>query len=193
MMGLVKNILERGGIRSRVIGLMGSQVLIAVVCIVFVTVFMINRQIGQQTTQLFHVQASALNSAIEQRIDYLIANTELLAANELMVNALSDTQKGETYLPQLVMNFIQGKDVVYLNVVDFDGRALFETHLNGLTYNDSEHLRQALALNKSATFIDAANHLIVISPVKYFDTPQGALVVAFDFTSVVDSTVATFS
>ena len=114
----------------------------------------------------------------------------MLATNELMVNALTDSDGREAYLKPLVTNFIKGKNVRYVNIVDFDGRPLYQTGEDIPEYNQSSQLRSALALQQSALFVDGTNNLILITPIEYYNTTQGAIIVSFDLSKIIQRNIS---
>lgn len=176
-------------ITQKVIFLVTSQLLFALLCVLTVAILLVERQVNEKAETLFIGNATELSRAIEKRLGYLVENTELLAINKLMVNALTDREGRGAYLEPLVSNFMQGKDVRYVNIVDFDGRALYQTDKNVPQYNKSTQLRTALALNKSSIYIDNANHLILIAPIEYYTTTQGAIIVSFDLDKIILSNI----
>lgn len=180
-------------IKQKVIFLVTSQLLLILATLLIVSLFLVNKQLGSQTEKLFVSNASALNQAIEQRLSYLVENSELLATNELMINALIDNEGRDAYLTPLISNFMKGKDVLYLDVVDFDGYPLFHSGDDIPKYNQSEQLRVALALNQTSVFVDATRRLTVISPIEYYSTTQGALIISFDFDEILSQKITDYS
>ncbi len=123
---------------------------------------------------------------LEQRIGALVENTERLALNPLVINGLVDAQGRGTYLPKLVENFAAGRDVIALALVDFDGKPVYQAQSETLDYNASRELRNALAMGRRALYIDAgsAPRLVVVVPIVFYNTVQGALVVEFDLAAL---------
>ncbi|PKO55147.1 MAG: hypothetical protein CVU28_07425, partial [Betaproteobacteria bacterium HGW-Betaproteobacteria-21] len=122
---------------------------------------------------------------LEQRIAYLVENTERLADNQLVVNGLVDATGRDTYLPKLTENFAEGRDVVGFALVDFDGRPVYQTHYAGGSYNASPELRGALAMGRRVLFIRSpGDRLVVAAPIVFYNTVQGAVVVEFDLGAI---------
>lgn len=168
---------------------MTAQLLLALAGVLSLALFLVNREVGAQTEKLFFNEAFSLNRDIEQRLGYLSENTQLLATNELMINAMIDSAGREAYLTPLVSNFAKGKNVLHLDVVDFDGEPVFQMRPRPLTYNQSEELRTALALNQNSMYINQNNELVAISPIEYYSTTQGALIVSFDLQKIMAESV----
>ncbi len=122
---------------------------------------------------------------LEQRIAYLVENTDRLAGNQLVINGLIDPEGRQTYLPKLAENFAEGRDVLAFSLVDFDGRPVYQTRSELPDYNSSRELRTALAMGQRALFIrPPENHLVVAAPIAFYDTTQGAVVVEFDLDAI---------
>lgn len=180
-------------IKTRVVILVS---LLLVVSMAFITLFAVStvyRSMSAQTYALLENRSHALHARIEQRLLYLIENTAILTKNELMVNALTDADGRNKYLPSLVENFMLGKDVVSLNIVDFDGKPIFKTQENIPLYNESEELRDALAMGNVTYYVEKyenEDRFVVVSPIEYYGTTQGAAIVVFDFAKIIDNNLA---
>jgi diguanylate cyclase (GGDEF)-like protein len=173
------------GIRSKVILTNSLLIGSAILLMTFFVINLVQKQLNEQTFNLLKNKAYTLHASIEQRIGYLVENTQLLTSNELMINALTDDEGREAYLPKLVQNFMEGKDVISLNVVDFDGKPIFQTQELIPRYNESSQLRTALAVGETSIYLsEGSNQLVVVSPIKYYDTTQGAVVVEFDISAI---------
>ncbi len=172
-------------IRVRVITMISSLIALALFLITLVVLFIVNTHMSNQMDTLLKTRAHSIYEKLDQRISYLIDNSVLLTKNELIINSLIDKSGRTTYLPPLVDNFMKGKDVLYLNIVDFDGRAIFQTQTNIPLYNESSRLRAALALGKVSEFIDD-DKLIIIAPIEYYNTTQGAAIVVFKIDEIAN-------
>lgn len=186
----LKGLFGQGNIKQKVIYLVTGQLLFSLLCVLAVATFLVENQVDRQTEKLFINTATELNRSLEKRLEYLVENTDLLATNELMVNALTDSDGREAYLKPLVTNFIKGKNVRYVNIVDFDGRPLYQTGEDIPEYNQSSQLRSALALQQSALFVDGTNNLILITPIEYYNTTQGAIIVSFDLSKIIQRNIS---
>jgi len=152
---------------------------------------LVREQVHSSMQSLLEQRAVVLQEKIEQQFEYLLENTTLLASHQLMINALTDTAGRKKYLPPLVSNFQQGKDVLSLNVVDYAGHAIYQTQTSLPEYNDSSGLRHALAYRKTVfQLYKDQNNIQIISPIEYYSTTQGALLVVFDLKAIVDHQLA---
>ncbi|MDY0115946.1 MAG: EAL domain-containing protein [Sulfurimonadaceae bacterium] len=140
-----------------------------------------NYQMQTQMKNLLSNNAYATQHRIEERLQYLVDSTLLLARNEFIINALIDAKKRESYLTPIVDNFIESKDIVALGVVDFDGATLYKTLDKMPTYATSQALRSSLALGKEVIFFDeATKNIILMVPIRYYNTTQGAIIAVFN-------------
>lgn len=178
-------------IRTKVVLLNSIVISMAIIVMTVVVLFLVQKQINSQVHFLLQNKAVSLHKSIEQRIEYLFENTQLLTKNELMINAMTDKDGKKSYLPKLIDNFMDGKDVEYLDVVDLYGTPVFQTQDRIPTYNSSSDLRTALAVGQTSIYLkEKTNQIVIISPIKYYDTTQGAVIVSFNINDIVKRTVS---
>ncbi len=179
--------LKKLNIRNKVILQVTGQIVAALVIIIIIVVVLADKILSEQTTSLLEYKAKTIHEKMEQRVNYLLENTDLLTSNKLMVNALTDSAGREKYLPLLVANFMEGKDVISLDIVDYAGKAIFKTQKQTPIYNQSSHLRAALVLNQITAYVqENDNKIVVISPIEYYSTTQGAAIVLFDIAAIAN-------
>lgn len=149
--------------------------------------FLMSKNLSEQLQRQLKVSVSSSQLLLEQRIDYLLENTERLTTNPFVINGLVDAEGRNTYLPKLAENFAKGRDVVAFVLVDYDGRPLFKTVENVPDYNESTEMRSALARGERSLYIQRPqNQLVIVAPISYYDTTQGAVIVTFDLASIAN-------
>ena len=179
--------LNNKSIKKRVVFQFSTLIALSIFLMISFVAYFVTDNMSKQAELLVKNRADFIQNKIENRLDYLIESTKLLARNELMINALIDEDGRKEYLTLLVKNFMEGKNVLTLSVVDFDGKAIFKTMNNVPQYKDSLHLRRALAMGETTYYLNQdTNQMIVISPMKYYNTTQGSLIAEFNFDKVVD-------
>ncbi len=142
---------------------------------------MMDAQLSRQSQSSLHDMARSSMVLLETHIAALVENTERLADNPLVVNGLMDQQGRDTYLPQLAQNFAKGRNVAAFSLVDFDGSPVYQWHTERIEYNQSPELRNALNMGQRVLFVRPSNQrLVVIVPITFYKTVQGAVVVEFD-------------
>ncbi len=128
---------------------------------------------------------------LEQRVDHLVENVRRMAENHFVINGLLDPQGREAYLPKLIDNFAAGRDVTAFALVDFDGQPVFSDREPVRDYNAFPELRRALTRNRTGLFISRPEkNLVVVAPVHFYDTTQGALVVTFDLDALISAVLS---
>ena len=126
---------------------------------------------------------------LEQRLEYLMENSERLAANPFVINGMVDSEGRKTYLPKLIQNFAEGRDVVSFSLLDFDGRPVFQTQDEIPSIHDSPELRASLAMGEEALYVrQPENQLVIVFPIEFYKTTQGLSVVVFDLKSIAERT-----
>ncbi len=149
-------------------------------------IFLELSHLNKQATFNLQEQAQDLRNNIDQRIEYLRENTLRLAQNKLLINAFIDDKERSKYLLPLIENFKSDKNINHFSLVDFDGRVLFQTDANTPTFEDSQELRLSLNLLQTVLYFDKMhNEVVMIIPIKYYATTQGAIVVAYDIAPII--------
>ncbi|MBF0614611.1 MAG: response regulator [Magnetococcales bacterium] len=123
---------------------------------------------------------------LEERISYLMETIRALTGNHFIVNSLIDPDARRGHLPQAVEDFARHRDVLSLTLVDFDGRPLFLHGKNGPHDPDMPQLRQTLTMGTTSLSItDPDRTLLVVAPIDYYKTTQGAVAVEFDLQAIL--------
>jgi signal transduction histidine kinase len=130
-------------------------------------------------------QATADATRLAQRFDYMLESAQVLAKNPLLINGISDSQARQTNLPPLVANFMAGRDVHAVALLDFDGRPVYSSLPELPTYQGSNALRTALNQGVIGQEIDMGRRQWrLFVPILYYNTTQGALLVDFDLPDI---------
>jgi len=171
----------RRSLKRRVILQVCSLVSATMLLLTLAVALMMDAQLGRQMHNSLRDMARSSLVLLEARIAALVENTERLADNSLVVNGLVDQQGRSTYLPQLVKNFAQGREVVAFSLLDFDGLPVYQWDTERIEYNASPELRSALSMGRRVLFVRPSDkRLVIMVPITFYKTVQGALVVEFD-------------
>ena len=124
---------------------------------------------------------------LEQQLRYLRENTELLAKNQLLVNAYIDQSDRAKYLPALIDNFKEGKYLSFFALVDFNGRIIFQKNDNeSIPTTHLQELNLALNMAKTVVFFSTEEkRLVIIVPVQYYGATQGAVIAKYNIESII--------
>lgn len=177
-------------IKRRIIRMINLLMLMGILFISGMATLQTYHQMKSQTEGYFINLATILYSRLEQHLNYLLDNTHQLTQNELMVNAFTDSLGRQKYLPPLIKSFMQDQDIYAVALVDYDAQPIFQTRNAVLKYNQSPQLRAALTLMQTTYYIEQ-QFLIIISPIDYYNTTQGALIVQYDLKKIIQKKLPT--
>ena len=175
----------RRSVRRRITWTFGLFVALSMVTVATAVGFRLFSTITANLTYELEQRARQDAALFMQRIEYLLESASVLVKNPLVINGLSDAQGRLTYLPGLVKNFSEGRDVRTVALLGFDGKPVYSSMESLPTYGDSVELRSTLANDIVSYLVDTARgYWVVFVPVSYYNSTQGALVVAFDLAAV---------
>ncbi len=175
----------RRSLKRRLVLQVSGFVALAMLLVTVLVALLLDGYLNRQMQLALGDVGRSVQMLLEQRIAYLVENTERLTGNHFVVNGLVDPQGRQTYLPKLVENFAEGRDVLAFSLVDFDGRPVYRNQSELHDYNASRELRAALAMGQRTLFVEAPEpRLVVVAPIEYYHTTQGAVVVEFDLDAI---------
>ncbi|OAI04230.1 hybrid sensor histidine kinase/response regulator [Methylomonas methanica] len=175
----------RRSVRRRITWTFGLFVALSMVTVTTTVGFRLFSTITANLTHQLEEHGRQDATLLIQRIEYLLESASVLVKNPLVINGLNDAQGRLSYLPELVKNFSEGRDVRAVALLGFDGKPVYSSLMNLPTYGDSAELRSALANGIVSYLVDAERgEWVVFVPVSYYSTTQGALVVVFDLSAV---------
>ena len=162
-------------------------VAVAMLLVTALVALFLNDQLQSHLRENLKTIIDSSHRQLEQRIDYLMENSERLATNPLVINSLIDPEGRKTYLPKLIKNFARGRDVIAFSLLDFDGRPVFQTQDKTPGYLNSPELRTYLAMGEETLYIrQPENQLVIVFPIKFYNTTQGVSVIVFDLKSIAE-------
>ena len=177
-------------IKSRLVVKFAIFVATALMLITSMMLMQMTTIVQNNVTSAFREDGRDSFVRLNDHIDRLAENVQRLAENPLIINAMTDRAKRESYLPQLSANFAAGRDVAAFTLVDYLGQPVFVDRKDAPTYNTSLALREALGLDRSAVVVDVERKILIIShPIMFYNTSQGAVVVYFDLARILKRTL----
>ncbi|PLA75121.1 hypothetical protein CYQ88_02530 [Hydrogenovibrio sp. SC-1] len=179
-----KKTTHQKGIHSRIVWMINLLVLFGILIITTTATLQTYQQMNSQGKAYYLNQADTLHHRLEQNFNHLIEYAHQLAKNKLIVNALTDSVGRDQYLPPLINNFTHHQDTLAVSLLDYDGHPIFPTKQSDIQYNQSPHLRTALIMTQTSYFIEKG-FLFVISPIEYYNTTQGAIMVKYDLFTII--------
>ncbi len=176
-----KNVIFKGGLLRRITWTFGLFVGFAMSFVALLVALRIYDSITDNLGRELAQRSEQNVRLVMQRMDYLLESATLLSRNPLVINGVNDSQARQTYLPDLVKNFSQGRDVTAVALLGFDGRPIFSSLSVPISYESSPALRSALANSVASYLVDVARgEWVLFVPITYYQTTQGVLVISFD-------------
>ncbi len=127
---------------------------------------------------------------LEQRLSYLQEGAAALASNSLVINGLNDEQGRKRYLPQLIDNFRENRNVLEVALLGYDGAQLYSNLSDAPSYESSPELRTTLSRGVVSYRLDKERRQWqIFMPVIFYQTTQGALVVVYDLAAIIGQVV----
>lgn len=175
----------RRNLRRRIVFAVGIFVAFSMVTVVMTMSARLFSTISANLSDELEQRSSQDGKLFIQRIEYLLESASVLVKNPFVINGINDAQGRLSYLPKLVENFSESRDVSAVALLGFDGNPLYSSLETLPTYGSSAELRSTLANGIRSYLVDAARgEWAVFVPVIYYGTTQGALVVVFDLRAV---------
>lgn len=172
-------------VRRRITGVFGLFVALSMVTVATTVGFRLISALTENLSNELKLRGRQDADRFMLRIEYLLESASVLVKNPLVINGLNDAQGRLTYLPELVRNFSEGRDVHAVALLGFDGRPVYSSLEDLPTYGNSSELRSSLANGIVGYLVDQERgQWVVFVPVVYYNSTQGVLVVMFDLRSI---------
>ncbi|TXT40268.1 MAG: signal transduction histidine kinase [Comamonadaceae bacterium] len=189
---MIKLAFFSGSVRRRISWAFGLFVALSMATVAVTVGFRLFSTITTNLTHELEQRGRQDSKLLLQRIEYLLESANVLVKNPQVINGINDALGRKTYLPELVKNFSEGRDVGAVALLGFDGHPLYSSLETVPTYGDSPELRGALAGGVVSYLVDAAHgQWVVFVPVSYYSTTQGVLVVTFDLAAMAKRVLPT--
>ncbi|MEO5329129.1 MAG: PAS domain-containing protein [Magnetococcus sp. THC-1_WYH] len=145
--------------------------------------FILIKENHQSIRQLMTLELLGL----DREFSFMEKEVERLAVNPVLINALADPKLRQAALPELIQRFATRLSANSFVLTDPEGTLIF-AHLNPLSqYKELPNLKAALATGRTTSHLDFTKKMfLVASPVRYFKTIQGVIILGFDVETVID-------
>lgn len=178
--------IPRKSLKRRLIWQFSGFVVVIMTFITIVVTFMLTRALSRDLKTSLSVNASHILELIEQRISFLVERTRDFSKNHFVINSLIDPQGRALYLPKLVRDFGNTQDVSVITILDFEGNVIHSNLGNPPNYRETIDLRTTLATGETIVQVsDNKRNMILVDPIEYYQTPQGAVIVEFNLVNIV--------
>lgn len=174
-------------IKTKVVFKVSALIAFILTLCISLIIYMSITNLQEKTSLNLNNKSKKLLHDIELRLEFLKENTGQLASNELIINAFVGQKDREKYFMPLINSFKKDKYMNSLSVLDFDGRAIFQTNKDVPNFSNSQELRLSLSLAETIAYLKTKeNEIIFIVPIQYYDTTQGAIVATYDLKKIIE-------
>ncbi|MZG31545.1 MAG: PAS domain S-box protein [Nitrospinae bacterium] len=163
------------------------------VALTFITLavgFILTSTLNQELRRTLLSEARYTLKGIDNRISFLAERIKQFSQNKFVVNSLVDVEGRNIYLPKLVESFNQTGDLVSTTIVDYKGKTIFKKSNFKGTNDSLINLHDTLEGGKFFVGINKnSNNIIMAAPIKYHDSPQGAVISEFKISAILNRTL----
>ncbi|MBF0231514.1 MAG: response regulator [Desulfamplus sp.] len=159
---------------------------VGVIMMIVPLIFMIfwQQSLTENLKQALSYAADEYLRDTEQRLEDLQRKTESFGGNHFVINSIVDPEGRNTYLPKLIENFSSSEEIDAVSIVDFEGTLIYTNAEAPRNYKNSPQLRKTLFSEQISMFIEHRK-LIIMAPLLYYKTSQGALIVRIDLLKIL--------
>lgn len=187
-MRLLQRLIPQGSLKKKLIWQFSIFVAIVLIIIVFITSLLFQIVLKQQLTTSLYTNAKYALHNVEDNLSSLLESTKQFSKNHFVINGLIDPEGRTRYLPKLVQDFSKNKYFNNVSIVNFEGETIYSTSSAPPNYRNESSLRTTLAEGKMMFYFSQQNgYLIIMQPIEYYQTPQGAVIIKFDFSRAISS------
>ena len=127
-------------------------------------------------------------SQIDLRVFLLKKSVEGFASSSISINSIIDASGRSSYFPDAVIDFVRAEGIKTLIAFDFAGKPI-ESNIKELPeWFTLKNIQPAMASGETELFFEESRgSIIIVSPVIYYDTPQGGIAVEVNVSTIADS------
>jgi len=173
-------------LKSKIIFLFFGSV-VGMMLIVLATVsvvLIIELQTEQKKTisnKTYHVM-----KRMELRLEYFQENIEHFSQSHFIINGIIHPKNRDVYIDKMVTYFSKLQSISGITLLDYAGNPIYSNLSSTPDYKRIYYLRPVLELGEKLTLFSRDDkHIVVVSPVKHYETPIGAVVVEVNLNDMV--------
>ena len=153
-----------------------------------VMIYLLSSNLTKQLENNLRLLSGNSLKVLENRLAYLFENSENFATNPFIINALIDPSGRNLYLPNMSKNYTSMENIEFVTIVDFEGNSIYSTSPKTESYSDLFDLRESLVSGKPVIeLLAATGTFIIIHPIKYYNTSQGAIITGYDMAEIAEN------
>lgn len=123
---------------------------------------------------------------LENDFASLVEDVELLSTNSLVINSIINVQSRQNYLPPIIKDFNRKNLVLATEIVAFDATSIYDSAPAITGHVAQREIKRVLSTGEKSIFLQKkSQHLVIIHPIHYYNTTQGALLVVLDLANLL--------
>jgi len=159
------------------IGSVVGMMLIVLTTVSVVMIFELRSELKQSLSN----NASNTTERLEMRLSYFLENIVNFSNSHFIISGISHPENRDVYLEKMANYFSQLQSIRSITLLDYSGHPVFSNKENPPDYNRIYYLRPVLEVGEQIIrFSRDGKTLLIIVPIKHYETPIGAIVVEID-------------
>ena len=155
------------------------------IIVIVITSILFRVALKKQLKNTLLVGADYTLRHIEDRLAFLQEVTRRFSKNHFIVNGLIDPEGRAEYLPQLVRDFGNSREVRDVNIFDFEGTHIFSNNPVDHRLINPVYIRRVLVEGKGLVILEPDKRAYILEPIEFYNTPQGVVAVHLDLQHIV--------
>ncbi len=124
------------------------------------------------------------------RLAYLLESVDAFASSSLVINSLVDATGRASYLPSAMRDFARLREVRSAVAFDFSGKPIDFTDATLPDWFRVDSVHSTLATGRRMMRLEGhLKAVLVVAPIRYYDTPQGGVAVLIDLDNLLNATL----
>jgi PAS domain S-box-containing protein len=161
-----------------VVGMM--LVVLATVSIVLI-IELRSEQKNTLTNKTYHVK-----KRMELRLEYFQENIKYFSQSHFIINGIIHPENRDEYIEKMVSYFSNLQSISGMTLLDYAGHSIYSNLSSVPDYNRIYYLRPVLEMGEELILLSRDNtQILIVAPVKHYDTPIGAVVVEVNLKDMV--------
>jgi len=163
----------------------GSVVGMMLIVLTTVSTFLIV-ELRSELQQGLSTKTHNVSKRLETRLDYFQESIVHFSQSHFIISGISLPQNRDVYLKKMVDYFSQLQSISGITLLDYTGNSIYSNLAPPKNYSRMYYLRPILELGEQFIgFSRDYNNILMIFPIKHYETPIGAVVVEIDLKDLV--------
>jgi PAS domain S-box-containing protein len=118
---------------------------------------------------------------LDMRLEYLQENIVNFSKSHFIISGISHPQNRDVFLNKMVDYFSRLQSIRKITLLDYAGHPIFSNQESPPDYHKIYYLRPTLEVGEQIIrFSRDGKHLLMVEPIKHYETPIGAVVIEID-------------